>query len=504
MGTFLGLVAAAGVAGGGRDAASIHHRYDAALRERLVPLLVEVLRFPTVAGASAAHAAQKAWLLRTAKDLGFTARDEETVTEIELPGPPGAPVLGLMVHGDVQPVEERAWSRPPFAGVVDGGFVYGRGAADDKGPLVQALLAMRALGDALPRRTHAVRLLVGTDEESGSSDVKRYLARRLPPDLTLVLDSTFPVIVGEKAWDGLALETDAPYALAPGEARPFEVASLEAGTAPSIVPDRARLVLRWRGPSPAFAPLAARLRTRELPPGTRLELAEEGGTLALTVHGKAAHAGVNLEGGRNALVALAELVDGELPACGAAHLLAFARLAGADLQGRGLALPPPDGLWGGYAVNVATVKPHGGALALFVNLRRPPPWTASQAKRHLAEQVRRFNAARGSGLVPRGGYFMDEPLAFDPRAPIVQRLLAAYDRATGDAPPPTISGGGTYAKRLPHAIAFGMWFPEAPYPGHDVDERIPVADLHRGVHVLIEALADLAASPPIDRPFEAR
>ncbi len=262
--------------------------------------------------------------------------------------------------------------------------------------------------------------------------------------------------------------------------------------------------MRWRGERPSFTALADRLRKRPLPDGTRLELAEEGAALAITMRGRAAHAGVNLEGGRNALVALAGLVDGELPACGAAHLLAFAHQAGADLHGAWLALPPRDALWGGFDVNVATLKPDGGALALYVNLRRPPPWSGAQADRHLREQVERFNARHGSALVARPDYFKDEPLVYDARAPIVRRLLAAWQRATGEPPTPIISAGGTYAKRLPRAIAFGMWFPGKPYPGHDVDERVPVDDLHRGVHVLVEALVDLASSPPIERPFEAR
>jgi acetylornithine deacetylase/succinyl-diaminopimelate desuccinylase-like protein len=46
-----------------------------------------------------------------------------------------------------------------------------------------------------------------------------------------------------------------------------------------------------------------------------------------------------------------------------------------------------------------------------------------------------------------------------------------------------------------------MWFPGKPYPGHDVDERIPVADLKRGAHVLLEALQDLAFSVPIVEPL---
>jgi acetylornithine deacetylase/succinyl-diaminopimelate desuccinylase-like protein len=50
---------------------------------------------------------------------------------------------------------------------------------------------------------------------------------------------------------------------------------------------------------------------------------------------------------------------------------------------------------------------------------------------------------------------------------------------------------------LPNAIAFGMWFQGLPYPGHDVDERIGVADLHKGMEVLLEALNELAYSAPI-------
>jgi len=80
--------------------------------------------------------------------------------------------------------------------------------------------------------------------------------------------------------------------------------------------------------------------------------------------------------------------------------------------------------------------------------------------------------------------------------------MADYERTTGTHPPPAISGGGTYAKRIPNAIAFGMWFPGKPYPGHDVDEQITVADLNKGVDVLIEALADLATSTPINDPLK--
>src|SRR3954464_1767141 len=238
---------------------------------RLEPLLREAIRFPTVAGNDQARRDQQAWLLRTAASLGLQARDAGPVTEIELPGPTGAPVLGLVVHGDVQPVDEKQWTVPPFAGEARDGFVYGRGAADDKGPLVQALLAMHAIRD-LPR-THAVRLLVGSDEESGSTDVTTYLKTHAPPAYTLVLDSDFPVVVGEKAWDGFGV---LPQDLEGGTGKPWAIAEVRAGLAPSIVPDLARVTLRWKEGSPAWDALEARLRGRTPDAGTRLELVRRG------------------------------------------------------------------------------------------------------------------------------------------------------------------------------------------------------------------------------------
>jgi predicted dipeptidase len=494
--------AASSSASASGPAAAALARYQAEGAARMVPLLSELLRFATVQGNAEAHAGQKAWLARTAASLGFGFLDEGLVSRVVLPGPEeGAPRLGLLVHGDVQPVEAEGWSHPPFAGELAGGVIFGRGAADDKGPLVQALLAMRALAQSGLARTHQVELIVGSDEESANLDLKTWLAAHAPPDYSLVLDSAFPVVVGEKAWQALTVTArPAPDRVA----REWTVESLGAGLSPSIVPDKARVVLRWREGEPRWAPLRARLLAVALPAGTSLELDERGPLLTLAARGRSAHAGVNIEGGRNALFALARAVEGELPEGGAADLLAFARLLGADLRGAALGLPPPDALWGGYVVNVATIKPlekdEGEGLRLLINLRRPPPWSGAALREHLERFVAAFNARAGARLEP-DGFYADEPLVIDPRAKLVRRLLAAYERATGGPAKLAVSGGGTYAKRLPNAVAFGMWFPGAPYPGHDVDEQVPIEKLHLGARVLIEALVELATGPRIEAPL---
>ncbi len=90
--------------------------YQKKYAAKLVPLLSEVLQFRTVQGNTAARDQQQAWVKKIGEDLGFTVRNAGLITEVELPGPENAPVLGLVVHGDVQPVNETEWTFQPFAG----------------------------------------------------------------------------------------------------------------------------------------------------------------------------------------------------------------------------------------------------------------------------------------------------------------------------------------------------------------------------------------------------
>lgn len=476
--------------------------YEKQLSSQLLRMLREVVAFPTVKGNVEAREQQQAWFRRVGSELGFTVRDAGLITEIELSGPSDAPVLGLMVHGDVQPADAAEWSSPPFTATVKDGVIYGRGVADDKGPLVQGLLAMKTLELSGVARTHTIRLLVGSDEESDNTDVKEYLKTHKAPDLTLVIDSSFPVVVGEKAWVEFSQTAEKPYQVRGPSKATFAITKLDAGLATSIVPSRADATLRWLPDADMGIDAAvAQLKTTPASDGIRYEIARQGREVTLIVYGRAAHAGMNLAGGRNALVFLANMLHGKLAPSGASDLLEYAHVAGADLHGTALGIAQNDPIWGSEDVNVATVKDDNGRLKQAINIRHIPPTSIPELRQKLERNLAEFNARRGANLVP-GGWYDDTPLAFDTNSKLVKRLMADYERATGEHIKPGISGGGTYAKRLPNAIAFGMWFPDKPYPGHDVNENIPIANLDRGVRVLLEALLDLGTNPPISNPLQ--
>lgn len=102
-----------------------------------------------------------------------------------------APIV-LMAHTDVVPVEDSSdWTHAPFAGRVADGYVWGRGALDDKTSLVGILQAIELLLERgiAPRRT--VYVAFGHDEEVGGQRGGRVMARhisRTDEDPALVVD----------------------------------------------------------------------------------------------------------------------------------------------------------------------------------------------------------------------------------------------------------------------------------------------------------------------------
>ncbi len=126
---------------------------------------------------------------------------------------PNRQPIVLLAHQDVVPVEpgtESRWTEPPFEGRIAGGYVWGRGALDDKGSLVGILEAVEHLVAAgtKPRRT--VYLAFGYDEEvggrRGAARIADLLAsRNVHPEL--VLDE------GGALANGLVAGISAPVAL---------------------------------------------------------------------------------------------------------------------------------------------------------------------------------------------------------------------------------------------------------------------------------------------------
>jgi cysteinylglycine-S-conjugate dipeptidase len=161
--------------------------------------LERLVRIPSVSAdpAAAPHlrasAEQVAVLLRQAglPDVEIlTVSGGQPAVIGHRPGPPGAPVVLLYAHHDVQPAGDRAaWDSDPFEPAERDGRLYGRGAADDKAGIAVHLAALRAHGDRLPV---GVTVLVEGEEEIGSPTLPQFLdgyAPRLAADVVVFADA---------------------------------------------------------------------------------------------------------------------------------------------------------------------------------------------------------------------------------------------------------------------------------------------------------------------------
>jgi len=106
------------------------------------------------------------------------------------PPPPGAPTVLLYCHYDVQPpLDDKAWTTPPFTLTERDGRWYGRGTADCKGNIVMHLTALRALGEDLPV---GLKFVAEGSEEQGTGGLEQYVAQhpeKFLADALLICDT---------------------------------------------------------------------------------------------------------------------------------------------------------------------------------------------------------------------------------------------------------------------------------------------------------------------------
>jgi len=142
--------------------------------------LAEALQIPTISHQDATKLDRESFLalhryLVEQFPLVHARLTRETVNDYSLlytwagSEPSRKPVL-LLAHLDVVPVEpgtDAQWEQPPFAGRVADGYVWGRGALDDKGTVVAVLAAVETLLRAGVQPRATVLLAFGHDEEVG-------------------------------------------------------------------------------------------------------------------------------------------------------------------------------------------------------------------------------------------------------------------------------------------------------------------------------------------------
>jgi acetylornithine deacetylase/succinyl-diaminopimelate desuccinylase-like protein len=110
---------------------------------------------------------------------------------------PSWPHVVIYGHYDVQPADPlNLWTTPAFEPTIRGNRIYGRGAADNKGPLITNIAAVARLLEANPALPLRITFLIEGEEEMGSPSFPKFLElhkdRLKAADFVYLSDTALP------------------------------------------------------------------------------------------------------------------------------------------------------------------------------------------------------------------------------------------------------------------------------------------------------------------------
>lgn len=374
--------------------------------------------------------------------------------------------LATITHTDVVP-EGNGWDADPYTLRMRDGWILGRGVADDKGPTILCLYALKYLKDSGAALRYPVRALLGTNEETHMHDVDYYAQHYPMPAFCFTPDAEFPVCNGEKG--GFNGEIVSP------KLEGGVLADFAGGVAHNAVPDRAYCTVR-------VAPEALKLID-----GVTAE-AGENGTTVLRGWGKSGHAAMP-EGTVNAIGLLVDclLQSGVCSGQELAYLKVLHTLHTAT-DGSALGIAADDGLFDPLTIIGGTIEMRDGVIRQSFDCRYPT--NTDPEKMTAALEAVCGTAAHLENLSSRVPFY----IAAD--SPAIQTLITTYNDVTGENKTPFTMGGGTYARHFPYAVSFGpehtdLAIPDFAGPMHGANEGAPFEKMIEALKIYILALLRL-------------
>lgn len=382
--------------------------------------------------------------LSMAERMGFHTVNVDNVAGYAEMGS-GDEMVACVCHLDVVPAGS-GWNQDPWELIRDGDTISGRGVIDDKGPALACLYAMKTLKDDdhfAPKRR--IRLIVGTNEESGSQCLAHYGRFEEIPVAGFTPDARFPAVYAEKGIAHLRLTMKRHSEDAIKEA--------SAGSAVNMVPGSCEVLLKDGTP--------------------------------ITYQGQMAHASAPELG----INAIAEAMDAlatmfEKDGRQDAFVDFFNTVLGRETDGQSIGFAFCDET-GATTVNAGLLSIDENEAALSLDIRYSAHLDYEEAKTRLVAIVEPFDV----------DVFWEShvsPLYLPKTSPLIRALMDTYTELTGTSGEPLTMGGGTYARTLPNICAFGSVFPGQPEVAHQANEHVKIAELLAGARLYQEALKRLA------------
>jgi succinyl-diaminopimelate desuccinylase len=389
----------------------------------------------------------------------------------------GDEYIAALGHLDVVP-EGDGWKYPPYDAEIHDGKIYGRGTTDDKGPIMSTLFALKAIVDAKLPLSKKVRIIFGTNEESGSKELKYYLDREKPPVAGFTPDAEYPIINGEK---GITI-FDFVKDLKVKPQGDITIKYIKGGQKANMVPDYCEAGIKVDLKS-SLIENCEQFAERT---GYNLKTEEKDNMLIVKSYGVSAHGSLP-HLGKNAIMQLFSFL-GELD-LGSSDISKFInffnRYVGFEVNGESFGVGLSDDISGKLSFNLGVADINEDEARLTLNLRYPVTKSYEDLMNPLNDRI------NGTGIRVENMQHQG-PLYFKEDHPLIKTLQKVYREQTGDEPKLLAIGGGTYAKEMPNIVAFGPIFPGKPDLDHQANEYIEVEDLILNAKIYAHTIYELA------------
>ncbi|WP_291293459.1 Sapep family Mn(2+)-dependent dipeptidase [Enterococcus sp.] len=376
--------------------------------------------------------------------FGFETKVIDDVIGYAQWGNEGSDYIGILGHLDVVPAGS-GWDFPPFDLSEKDGRLYGRGILDNKGPIISCLYGMKLLKELGHQPKKNLRIIFGTDEESGMSDVPHYLAAEQPPVFGFTPDCKYPVVYGERGVVNVALH----FPLPDDELHQFT--SFQGDQFRDHVPDY-------------------------------LSVGVAGQTFEVT--GKRSPSNAP-ELGANAITLMAaQLAESQkVPPIAQAYFRWICQSFHQQHFGEGVDLALADEDSGKLILTPVVMQKAPEGLLLEVAFRYPVSVSETDVVTRLQRQLPLGVELEVIRSIP--GFCRDK------ESTEIAKLSAIYQKVTGNDPTPVTTTGATYARKMPNILAFGPSFPGQKGIAHNKNEYMDSADLRMNLEIYMRSIKAL-------------
>lgn len=386
----------------------------------------------------------------------------------------GQELIGIIGHLDVVPAQESdGWTTPPFSPSIRDGKLFGRGSIDDKGPVIAALYAMKAIKDTMNIQKR-VRLIIGLNEEKDWKCINYYKEHEEWPIVGFSPDANFPAIFAEKGIMSISLEN--PFSI-----KDFEILEINCNNnAINVVPKYCSITLKSTSKT-SFE--IDNLLNNSIDNLSISKINDD--TIKIEAFGIASHA-AHPELGKNAIKLLIEfLLDNFEFDTNYLNIIYEAGLF--DIESpRFMSKEQIKDESGILTSNVAILEYKNNNIIIKINLRVPVTVSLDEIKSKYDNLLMNFSTA----TVKMFG--IQEPLYVDKESYLVKTLVDIFNKKTGLNAKPIAIGGGTYARAFKNFISYGATMPGDLDMCHQVDEFIEIDKLILSSKIYAEAIYELA------------